>query len=293
MKRQASQPSPTTARPASSSPDDGHGEPAPRSGGGPAPARTAPTTSFPTCPGLRCSGRVVLPCRGRRRPRLRPRRRGTAQSATRSGRPPRPRPPEPASLMPICISSASSSGAGSQPTTSRRPTRPPIAAARRSTFTGSMPCVSSTAAAPSRRPGNVRLEDVQRAGRAAARRRVHQHDRLVAVEEGVGQVEAADAEIDHAHLRRGSGRRGQALDDLDAEGVVAQEDVADAGDRGCGGGPCNSPSSRDRVRRFVDATAPRSRLDSFHPTMSNDPFTGSLSRSVPPRATTGRMRNSD
>ena len=37
----------------------------------------------------------------RRRPRLRPRRRGTARPATRPGRPPRPRPPGPASLIPI------------------------------------------------------------------------------------------------------------------------------------------------------------------------------------------------
>ena len=97
--------------------------------------------------------------------------------------------------------------AGSQPTSSSRSTRPPIAAASRSTFTGSMPCASTSGRRP--RPGRVvhgRLEHVERAGRPAARGGVDQDDRLVAVEQGIGQVEAPDAEIDDADRLRAARR---------------------------------------------------------------------------------------
>src|SRR5262249_2950645 len=123
----------------------------------------------------------------------------------------------------------------------------------------------------------VQLQDVQRAGPAAARRRVHQDHGLVAVEQGVGQVQAADAEVDHAHLGRRPPPR-QPPDDLDAEGVVAQADVADAGDQ-----------DARLLHNTLLSSAWGDSPSSFQATRSNVARTRSFSRSVPPRAITGRM----
>src|SRR5215217_3794027 len=76
---------------------------------------------------------------------------------------------------------------------------------------------------------DVRLDDVDRAGRLAPRRRVQQQDRLV-VGHRVGEVHTADAEVDDVdagwQLALGKpSRQG------DAEAVVAEEDVADASDQ--------------------------------------------------------------
>ena len=56
-----------------------------------------------------------------------------------------------------------------------------------------------------------------------------QHERVVPVEQLVREVHAADAEVlDPDVVRRRLGPRDHAVGDLDAEAVVAEEDVADA-----------------------------------------------------------------
>ena len=74
----------------------------------------------------------------------------------------------------------------------------------------------------------VRLDHVERTGRAPTRRRVHQDGRVVAVEQRVGEVQPTDPEIDDAHALRLQAFV-QSAHDLDPEAVVAEEHVADAG----------------------------------------------------------------
>ena len=97
--------------------------------------------------------------------------------------------------------------------------------------------------------------------------RVDQDDGLVAVQERVSQVEPSDAEVDDTRPF-GQVDGCQAPGDLDAEGVVAQEDVADAGDQDRGG--FMIPPVGGRGRR--------------------PPSSSSFSLIVPPRAVTGRIR---
>src|SRR5205814_7817834 len=82
-------------------------------------------------------------------------------------------------------------------------------------------------------------EDGQRAGRRPARRRVHQDQQVAPVEEVVGQVYAADADVDDLHAGR-QRAPGELPDHLDAEPVVAEEDVAHAGDQGPSHGSTSS-----------------------------------------------------
>ena len=70
---------------------------------------------------------------------------------------------------------------------------------------------------------------VQGAGLAAAGNGIDQDHQLPGVHQRIGEVVAADAEIDDAHVRR-HGAGGRALDDFDAKGVVAEKNVADARD---------------------------------------------------------------
>jgi len=117
------------------------------------------------------------------------------------------------------------------------------------------------------RATDLGLDEVERPGPPAARDRVDQDDRVIAVEQGVGQVEPPDAEVDDADPLR-QGPASQPVDDLDAEGVVAQEDVADPGDE----------------------DARRAHGDSRRPMMSKVRCNSSFSRIVPPRAVTGLIR---
>src|ERR1700719_684386 len=81
-------------------------------------------------------------------------------------------------------------------------------------------------------PGDLQLglKDVERARRLAVRTSVHQNGGLVTLIEGIGEVEPADAEIGDAHAVRQVASR-QATHDFDAKGVIAEEDIADAGDQ--------------------------------------------------------------
>jgi hypothetical protein len=74
-----------------------------------------------------------------------------------------------------------------------------------------------TIGAPARRAG---FDDGHRARGLAHWHRIHQDQALVAVEQFVSQVDAADAEVGDAHARwHGPGR--QAVSDLDTEAVIA------------------------------------------------------------------------
>src|SRR5438270_607197 len=75
----------------------------------------------------------------------------------------------------------------------------------------------------------VRLDDEESARLGPAGDGVDEDHHPALLEQRVGEVEAADAEVDDAHPV-GLGPAQESLDDLDAEGVVAEEDVADAGD---------------------------------------------------------------
>src|SRR5262249_60987928 len=91
---------------------------------------------------------------------------------------------------------------------------------------------------------------------------------VIAVHEGAREVKGADAEVNHARF----GRRhafGQASRHLAAEGVIAQEDVADAGDedvRAChrsassfSSGRSGSPFSGEKKKRWPGSRSrPRS-----------------------------------
>src|SRR5665213_2469009 len=75
----------------------------------------------------------------------------------------------------------------------------------------------------------VRLDSEERSGRLAARQGVDEDDGVPRVEESVGEVEAANAEV----LDRDGGGQWtlqQGARDFDTESVVAEEDVADARD---------------------------------------------------------------
>ena len=62
--------------------------------------------------------------------------------------------------------------------------------------------------------------------------RVDDDENLVAVEHLVGEVHAADADVDDVHRRRQRAGVGeQASRHLGAEAVVGEEDVADPGDQ--------------------------------------------------------------
>ena len=118
-----------------------------------------------------------------------------------------------------------------------------------STTAGFMECASITGgASPSLlalRPTQLRLEDRDGAGRLPHRHGVDEHQGVVPVEQLVGQVHAADPEVGDPdtgwHLPTG-----QPVRHLDAEPVVTEEDVADAGDQhlhGCTGIGSTSISS--------------------------------------------------
>ena len=119
--------------------------------------------------------------------------------------------------------------AGSQATTRLRPGRLPIADEHREHL------VRGQAVGvhyPGRRWHVLRLdlEHGDGARRAAALRGVDEDEQVAAAEQLVDQVHAADAEV--RDLRRLRPRpAGQQPDHLDAEGVVALEDVADPGDQ--------------------------------------------------------------
>ena len=74
----------------------------------------------------------------------------------------------------------------------------------------------------------VGLHHVERARLAALAADVDEDQRVVAAHDLVGEVEAAGAEVHHAHAG-GQLAPFEALDDLAAEAVVAQPGVADAG----------------------------------------------------------------
>ena len=71
----------------------------------------------------------------------------------------------------------------------------------------------------------VGVDHVEGARGAAPRREVDEDGGVVAANERAGEVEPPDAEIDRAYARGESGSLGQTTRDLDAEGVIAEEDV--------------------------------------------------------------------
>ena len=97
---------------------------------------------------------------------------------------------------------------GSQPTRMTRPSVPPSVCAILSTFTGSMPCVASdlrrVAAAGLRQ---LRLDGVERPGRAAAGGGVDEDREVGAVDQGEGEIEPADAEVLDRHAGPAASRR--------------------------------------------------------------------------------------
>src|SRR5258708_600923 len=76
----------------------------------------------------------------------------------------------------------------------------------------------------------LRLQKIERAGRFAAGDGINQDGELRAVGKRVCQVEPAYAEIFDANFLRPRAAQ-ELLSHLDAEGVVAEEDVPDAGDQ--------------------------------------------------------------
>src|SRR5262249_2851762 len=77
--------------------------------------------------------------------------------------------------------------------------------------------------------GQIRFDDAQRARWSPPLGNIDEDNRLIVVLQGESQVVAANAEIDDAHL--GSQRRlGQTAGNFTAKGIVAVEDIADAGD---------------------------------------------------------------
>ena len=91
---------------------------------------------------------------------------------------------------------------GSQPTTSTRPGWPPMVFTSRRTLTGSSECGSSIRLSGRGLCRIVRLglDDIKRAWRTAARGRVDQDHEVEILEQGHGEVEAANAEIDHPNI---------------------------------------------------------------------------------------------
>src|SRR6478672_2669372 len=76
---------------------------------------------------------------------------------------------------------------------------------------------------------SLRLDDRNGTGLLAALHGVHQHGRAIAVEQGVGEIDSANAEVHDFHFRRKPPPR-KSLRHLDAETVVTLEYVADTGD---------------------------------------------------------------
>src|SRR6202035_3669563 len=111
----------------------------------------------------------------------------------------------------------------------------------------------------------VRLEDVDGTGSLPAGHGVDQDRRGRVVEDRKGEVEPTNAEIDDADALCVLPGREQACN-LDAESVVAQEDVADSRDQdgalahGCSStGSTRSRSSRPKQKRCPGCrSAPRS-----------------------------------
>ena len=79
-----------------------------------------------------------------------------------------------------------------------------------------------------RGPVQVVFEQVERAGRVTVPYRVDEDERAVAVQQPVGEVHAADADVRDLHAV-GQVAAGQPARHLDAEPVVGEEDVADTG----------------------------------------------------------------
>ena len=95
----------------------------------------------------------------------------------------------------------------------------------------------------SRHRDEIRLDE-----RHGARRLLHGHgvdedERLVPVEELVGQVDATDAEVGHPHALRKCAIR-EAVGHLDPEAVVTAEDVPYAGDEHSGAHDASLPPGR-------------------------------------------------
>src|SRR6185437_6077580 len=89
----------------------------------------------------------------------------------------------------------------------------------------------------SRGGGEIRrvdLKDGHRARDAAPLRGVDEHEQVAPVEQFVDQVHAPDAEVRDLDARRVR-PAGEEPDYLDAEGVIALEDVADPGDQRAAG----------------------------------------------------------
>ncbi len=74
------------------------------------------------------------------------------------------------------------------------------------------------------------FDDVERARLSAAWHGVHQDRRLAIVEQRIGEIQASDAEVHDLHAIR-KGMTDHPPRHLRAEGVVPQEDIADAGDQ--------------------------------------------------------------
>ena len=140
----------------------------------------------------------------------------------------------------------SSSTAGSQPTTSTRPTLA-AEAGEQAEHGGGAHRVGVEHRRRRGRSAGSTSSDGHGARRLAHRQGVDQHEHVVAVEQLVGEVDAADAVLAHAStpVGHGRGRPREAAGDLDAEAVVAEEHVADAGHED----PHRAPPRRGRSSR--------------------------------------------
>ena len=92
----------------------------------------------------------------------------------------------------------------------------------------------------------IGLEDVQGARRSAIGQGVHEHQRVVPVEQVVGKVHAADAVVDDPHTWARD-VFGDMAHHLGTETVVAEEDVADTGYQNLGR---DATSQRAYIRRI-------------------------------------------
>ena len=136
------------------------------------------------------------------------------------------------------MSFSESNGVGSQPTRSTRRTCPPSDATSRKTLAGSRSC-ASISGIPSgvvRIGGSQRLDHINSPRFFSARHGIDENRHVAPVEKRVGQIDPTNAEIDHAHALGPGSPVARALRYLDAEGVVAEEDIADAGDEDAGRG---------------------------------------------------------
>jgi hypothetical protein len=73
------------------------------------------------------------------------------------------------------------------------------------------------------------LQQVQRAGSAAARDRIHRNQEVISVEQTIREVEAGDPDIGELDLVTERRLAAQPLHHLDAKAIIAEKDVADAG----------------------------------------------------------------